>query len=283
VPRAQSSRPSLRTAATLAISLLAALLIAACGDEEEAQKLTYTLTGQGKEATFDAPQSAEPGLAEITLKNEGDGEADLQLIRVEGDHTPEEVVEGLGNATKAEAFPDWFFAGGGVGTTGPGESRTVSQVLEPGTYYAFNTEGGPPDPKAAVPALEVSGDASDETVEADDTVSAFDYGFEAETLPSGSVEIAYENTGAQPHHLIASPLIGDATAEDVERFFKTEKGEPPLREEGTQSTAVTEGGEGQLVTLDLEPGRYALYCFISDREGGPPHAIKGMVDEVEVQ
>jgi hypothetical protein len=46
---------------------------------------------------------------------------------------------------------------------------------------------------------------------------------------------------------------------------------------------VIEGGEGQLVTLDLEPGRYALYCFISDRQGGPPHALKGMVDEVEVE
>jgi hypothetical protein len=26
-----------------------------------------------------------------------------------------------------------------------------------------------------------------------------------------------------------------------------------------------------------------MYCFITDREGGPPHAIKGMVDEVEVE
>ena len=36
-------------------------------------------------------------------------------------------------------------------------------------------------------------------------------------------------------------------------------------------------------TLDLEPGRYVLYCFITDREGGPPHAFKGMIDEVEVE
>jgi hypothetical protein len=46
---------------------------------------------------------------------------------------------------------------------------------------------------------------------------------------------------------------------------------------------VIEGGEGQLVTLYLKPGRYVLFCFISDRQGGPPHAIKGMVDEVEVE
>ena len=46
---------------------------------------------------------------------------------------------------------------------------------------------------------------------------------------------------------------------------------------------MLEGGEGQLVTLDLKPGRYVLFCFITDRQGGPPHALKGMVDEVEVE
>ncbi len=46
---------------------------------------------------------------------------------------------------------------------------------------------------------------------------------------------------------------------------------------------MLEGGEAQLVTLDLEPGRYVLFCFISDRQGGQPHALKGMVDEVEVE
>ncbi len=69
----------------------------------------------------------------------------------------------------------------------------------------------------------------------------------------------------------------------MERTIKSEKGQPPIEEEGTQNTAVLEGGEGQVVTLDLKPGRYALLCFISDRQGGPPHAVKGMVDEIEVK
>jgi hypothetical protein len=260
------------------------MVLVACGGDEEAQTLTFTLTQEGKGPKASGPQSAEPGLAEITLENKGKSEGDLQLIRAEGDHSAEEVVEALGSAMQGKAFPAWFFAGGGIGTTAAGESQTVTQVLEPGTYYAFVTEGaqGTPDPES-VPTLEVSGEESDESVDADTTVSAFEYGFEAEALPSGRTEIAFDNTGAQPHHLLASPLVGNSTAADVERFFKTNKGKPPLEEEGGQSTAVIEGGEGQLVTLDLEPGRYALYCFISDRQGGPPHALKGMVDEVEVE
>lgn len=278
-------RPTLRSCACF-IALIAATALAACGggDSDEAQTLSFKAEGKGKSVAFTAPEAAEAGLAEITMTNDSDSNADLQLIRVEGDHSPAEVVSGLGKAIQGKAFPDWFFAAGGIGTLEPGESATVTQVLQPGKYYAFSTEGsGAPDPKT-VPVTEVTGEESDEEIdEADGTVEASEYVFETDGLPSGATEIAFDNAGAQPHHLIASPLKGDATAEDVEKFFKTEQGAPPLEEKGTKSTAVLEGGEGQLVTLDLEPGRYALYCFITDRQGGPPHAFKGMIDEVEVK
>jgi hypothetical protein len=281
--RRVSSRFRSRAVALAALGLAAAAL-SACGESDDPQKLSFAIDAQGKATTITAPESAEAGLAEITLTNDGDSEADLQLIRVEGEHSPQEVVEGLGKAIQGQSFPGWFFAGGGVGTTPAGESATVSQVLEPGTYYAFNTESqGPPDPSATA-STEVTGEPSGEDLEAGEgTVEAGEYVFEAETLPAGTNEIVFDNVGVQPHHLIASKLIGDSTAEDVERFFKTEKGEPPLSEKGTQATAVIEGGEAQLVRLDLEPGRYALYCFITDRQGGPPHALEGMVDEVEVE
>jgi hypothetical protein len=281
-----SSRPgfAFRSCACL-FALIASIALVACGDssDDDAQKLSYTVAGKGKAVKVTAPESAEAGLAEITLTNDSDAEADLQLIRVEGDRTPEEVVEGLGKAIQGQPFPDWFFAAGGVGSLEAGESATVTQVLQPGDYYAFNTSGGPPDPKAAA-MTKVTGETSDEKVEGGEaTVEGAEYVFNAETLPSGATEIVFDNIGAQPHHLIASKLKGDATAEDAEKFFKTEQGAPPMEEKGTKSTAVLEGGEAQLVTLDLEPGRYALYCFITDREGGPPHALKGMVDEVEVE
>jgi hypothetical protein len=158
----------------------------------------------------------------------------------------------------------------------------VTQALQPGTYYAINTET-PPNPDDLT-SIEVSGDASEESIEGDATVTAAEYLFQSEEpLPAGTNEIVFENIGAQPHHLLASRLEGDATAEDALRFLKTEQGKPPLSEKGTQVTAVLEGGEEQLVELDLEPGRYAFYCFISDRQGGPPHAFKGMVSEIEVE
>lgn len=272
----------LRQAAICVTGVALAASFVACGDEE-AEKLSFKLNSQGKGTTISGPTSAESGLAEITLENNAKGEGELQLIRVEGDRSAEEVAEGLGEAIKGQPFPEWFFAGGGVGTTPAGESQTVSQVLEPGTYYAVDSEGNPGPPEAgSLAVLKVSGEESGDEVEADDTVAAFEYGFEADELPAGKTEISFENSGAQPHHLIAAPLEGNSTAEDVERFFETEKGKPPLSEGDGVTTTVIEGGESQLVTVDLKPGRYALFCFISDREGGKPHALKGMVDEVEV-
>jgi hypothetical protein len=279
-----ASRSSFRIAACLAFAALAVFGFASCGDSEETQGLTFTLSGDGKSARISAPSEAETGLAEITLRNDRKGEGDLQLIRTEGDHSTDEVVKGLEGAMEGKAFPSWFFAAGGIGTTAAGKSQTVTQVLKPGTYYGFNTEGSQSqsDP-ASVPAVEVTGDVSEETVDGDETVDAFEYGFKAEQLTSGKTEVAFENTGAQPHHLLAAPLTGDSTAKDVEQAFKSEKGKPPFDEKGFLSTAVLEGGEGQLVTLDLKPGRYVLFCFITDRQGGPAHALKGMVDEVEVK
>lgn len=280
----KSTRSLFRAVLCLAVAALTATALVACGDDEGAQELTFTLTTEGESSKISGPQSSDAGLTEITLENESDREGELQLIRIEGDHSPEEAIDALGGIIEGKPFPDWLFAAGGVAAIPAGSSATVTQVLEPGTYYAFDLEGEGPPAAKDVPTLDVTGeDANEELPEGDSVVTAIDYGFETEQLTAGKNEIVVDNVGDEPHHMIASPLIGDNTAEDVERFFKTEKGEPPLEEKGTQATAVLEGGEAQTVTVDLEPGRYVLYCFIADREGGPPHVFKGMVDEVEVE
>jgi hypothetical protein len=275
-----ATRPPLRKFACFVAIALAAGVLAACGGGGE-QSLTFTLTDQGGQMKVTGPQGAESGIAEITLQNEAKGENNLQLIRAVGEHSAQEVAATLRLANRGRSTPSWFILGGGVGGVAPGESGTVTQVLRSGTYFALSTEG-PPDP-SSLARIEVSGaEAGDELPDADTTVTAFEYGYETEALPSGQVEIQFENDGIQPHHLLAARLTGDSTAADVERFFKTKKGKLPLRED-PQSTAVVDGGEGQIATLDLKPGRYAFYCLVRNRLGGPRHVLRGMVDEVEVK
>jgi hypothetical protein len=273
-------RPTSRTLLAAAIAALTTVGLAACGGSDDPQSLTFV----GSDKGITGPSSAETGKAEITFENEGKETSDLQLLRVEGDHSASEVVEALGAAQAGKPFPDWFFAAGGAGTTAAGDSQVITQVLEPGTYYGVSTADRPKPNELA--AVEVTGDTSDDELEADSEIEAVDYGFKGSDLKAGENEILFTNAGAQPHHILASRFVGQATVADAEKFLKSSGrggGQPPLIQKGSQDTAVVEGGESQLVTLNLKPGRYALYCFITDRQGGPPHVIKGMVDEVDVK
>ena len=95
--------------------------------------------------------------------------------------------------------------------------------------------------------------------------------------------MVFDNTGREPHFIAGLPIKQGKTIEDVKRFFRSEKGEPPIVEREAFSTAVIDGGVKQVVELDLKKGNYAFLCFVPDRKGGPPHAVKGMISEAVVE
>ncbi len=37
------------------------------------------------------------------------------------------------------------------------------------------------------------------------------------------------------------------------------------------------------IELEFKPGKYAVVCFIQDREGGKPHVAQGMIDELTIE
>lgn len=273
--------------------VLGAGLVGGCGDDESEGEsgdeaaaptsLEITASESGGDAQLEVPESAEAGLAEITLVNEGEQPHSAQLLRVEGEHDAEEVAEGLSAAERGEPFPDWFYAGGGTGTVAPGESATVIQELEAGsTYWAVDDEARSEPP---MEPIEITGEA-EESVElpaTDNVVRAVDFGYESEGLTAGE-KVTFVNEGEEPHHMIAVPIPDEETTiEEVETFFEEEEGPPPVDFEQGEFTSVLEGGTEQVSAATLDEGRYALVCFISNREGGPPHIALGMIDEVEVE
>ena len=71
----------------------------------------------------------------------------------------------------------------------------------------------------------------------------------------------------------------------MRRFFTAQSsvGPPPVDTEATRETVVIEGGDRQVTQLDLDPGRYALICFVRGRAGGPRHIELGMINELTVR
>lgn len=282
----------LRAAAPLT-AILAIGLIAGCGDDDDGSgtptAVAIEASGSEGSLSFDAPAEVSAGAAEISLTNSSElGGLDAQLVFTPDEHSDEEVIAELRNAFRGKAVADWFQGGGGVGTTAKGETGTVTQELQPGYYYVV---GGEDLPKPPVTKIEVTDGDGAELPEADATVTAEDYSFSGEGLEAGDSTLLLDNAGEEWHHFLAAELKDGATIEDARSFLESEGGEgggpPPFVESPGRAneidSTVLEGGTSQLIDVELEAGRYAFFCFVSDKQGGPPHVALGMVSEITVE
>lgn len=280
-------------------------LLPACGsDDDDASdggssesakpaSVTFETTDPSRgKVSIETPKTIEAGVVELTLKNSGKGPHDAQLVRVDGDQTAKEVIENVTEAGEGAGTPDWAHGGGGVGTVPPGRSASVTEVLEPGTYYVVDTEGSgggnrPSNSKrGGIERFEVTGEADGELPSTDAKITADEYQFESEGVKPGRNRLTFANAGEELHHIIALPLNKGATIEEAKEVFAAEEepeGPPPVDFERFQGTAVIDGGEEQIAELRFDKGRYALVCFISNRSGGPSHAELGMVSELDVK
>ncbi len=266
---------------------LAVLLFAACGEEEtklgqrEAAKpktLDITASGAGKAVKLSVPATAEAGVTEIRLRNQAKSEQSAGFVRIEGDHTAQDLLKVLGK--EGGPIPSWMTDGGGVGVVPPGQTGIVTERLREGRYVVTGeAEGGKP----AIAELTVKGgDGGGQLPPTDAQIEAKDYSFTTSGLKAGHQKVEFLNTGKELHHAIGLPLKPGKTSADVKKFTRTQKGPPPFDEKNSFGTTVIDGGQRQVVDLHLKPGKYAVVCFIQDRKGGPPHVAKGMVSEVTV-
>jgi hypothetical protein len=290
-------------------TLLAAstLLAAACGGNggdsgggqaatpPQPAKVTVTASASGQQVKFEVPAQIRPGATELTLVNNLKEPTEFQLVRLDEGHTLAEFLPLL--EQEGAPTPAWLHAAGGVGQTPPGQQRSTVVELEAGGYHYFSTgsaegEGAQPQFKrGGQGSLEVTGEATGAklpTTTAQVTakeLGATNYQFEVSGLKPGANQVTFANSGGQLHHIVSVKLNEGATFAQAKQFFLTEnfKGRPPVDERSFDATTVVEPGERQVDTLDLEEGTYVFACFITDRAGGPPHAIKAnMLQEVKV-
>lgn len=278
-----------RRSPAVALIVAASLALAACGDDDESgssesaaeQNVTITATGTQKAPEFEITGTAKPGAATIELSNElSKGDVDGQLVYLADEHSDEEVVAELQKAMQGKPVAEWFQGGGGPSGTGAGETSTVTQELKAGTYLVAAGEG---KPKLPLAKLTVEGDAGPEFEPPAAKVTATEYKFTGEGVKSGE-PVLLENAGGEWHHFLASKLKPGATVAQVKKFLQTEKGEPPFSgDDNAVESTVMDGGVSQTIEFTGDPGKYAFFCFIADKKGGPPHVVKGMVSEVAVE
>lgn len=101
------------------------------------------------------------------------------------------------------------------------------------------------------------------------------------TLPAGRVSFALKNEGVEDHEMVLMRRTGDASRPLDEVLALPE-------EEAQAELAFTGVAFGaprttNYVAVDLEPGTYALICFIPQGEDGPPHFVGGMKETIVVR
>ena len=115
-------------------------------------------------------------------------------------------------------------------------------------------------------------------------ITASEYKFEMpDQIPAGLTTFKLSDAGKQLHHATLIKLDSGKTAQDLANGIKNMKpGTPPpgwVIPAGGPN-AVAPGASGELTRV-MQPGNYAVVCFIPESKG-VPHAAHGMVKALTV-
>lgn len=270
------------------VALLGGLLVVGCSESEEAEPVANVVTIEAGDFSFTGQEDLKPGTNAITLSNTGEQVHHVQFVKVEGEHSLDEVLGGLAEIESGGRPPAYISFSGGIGQIAPGSQAGTVETLAAGNYVVLCFV---PDPADGVPHLAkgmaamvtVGGDVNTAALpEANVEVSGIDYGFTGadEPIEAGAITLKLTNAGAEPHEANVLQLADSATVESVAAWFQTPAGPPPFANVGGAQAIIP--GASTLATMDLKAGNYALVCFIPNAEG-IPHAFLGMVKPFTVE
>ena len=111
-------------------------------------------------------------------------------------------------------------------------------------------------------------------------VTGEDFKFDApDIIPAGLTEFRFLNKGPSLHHMAIVKLGANKTVDDLRAAFAN-PGPPPAWAKVVGGPNAADSGLESNATVMLEPGNYALVCFVD--LGGPPHFAKGMIRPLRV-
>lgn len=217
------------------------------------------------------------------LGKEGGGGGESTLILPEGDYIawsiPERPDEEGGPEGGGDATPTTAAA---AGETARAQEESPEGEGGPGG-------GGPPPEAVLTTTFKVTpGEAGDLPETDGNEIIAIDYSFDVK-VKDGAETIMFRNEGPKELHHVVLVDFGDlepaVVEENLPALFEGGSDTPPpafkdVDFEGDfgDGPVLTPGLGATISVKGFESGNtYAAVCFISDRAGGPPHAIgKGM-------
>ena len=281
--------------------MLGAFALAACGSSKKnsssstgstsAQQpttLSISASESGKKASYTAPATTKGGLVTVTFQDNGKAPHSAQLARIEGNHTPQEVLKAVGGNNNKT--PSWIRGEGGPGSTLPGQTSTSTDVLPPGNYLIIDgaSMNGPPGYKKLTVTAGTSGSLPSTGTTLTAAAPAKDkYKWQISgPLKAGQNRLTFASKGKDAVHLIAAARVtGNPSKAKILKAFE-KNGPPPkfIDQKSFTVTSVLDGGKSEVTSLSLaKPGEYVVFCPLSDRDGGKPHLAEGLLTTVNVK
>jgi hypothetical protein len=233
--------------------------------------------------TYQVPAEIPAGLTTLAIVNQGSEAHHAQLVKLgEGKRLADflELEEG-------GPQPGWVSFVGGPNAADPGATTAATSILEPGHYaivcWIPSPDGVPHIAKGMAAEFEVTGTLAAQPLEptADLVMTLADYGFVlSEPLTAGPHSIRVENEGGQGHEVVVVKLMPGKTPEDFVAWVYNMEGPPPGSLKG--GVVNLDPGTHAFFDLNVEPGDYALICFLPDAKDGQPHFAHGMMKLVRV-
>lgn len=240
----------------------------------------------------DAPERVAAGLHLVTLSAPEPYIAYLDIVETPDGLTDEELVaQALEAGRNDMPQAGWTYLGG-TNTDNPGSAVSFIIDLEPGDYHlaaSYYEADAASEAMSVVPftvtvAEGEAASAPPATVNLEET-DDLQYILTPETLASGPQLWKIENTGVEmAHHVVMVRVPEGATAPAIiSEFNGMMAGTPPAGDSlfaqaiWVGYAAMQSGGQTIWNEFDLDPGTYAVVCFILDHETGRPHAADGMV------
>lgn len=255
-------------------------------------ELNLTFTPDALEGV---PESLEAGRYRLTIGGEAGPEdyalAPLIMQLPEGLSLEDAVAQAAENPDAPPAFYYESVLAGGSGAVVPAGQTSATSVIDltPGEWVVTGQAMSRPPVM-----LTVTGEMPSELPEPEATVvvemGEMYFTIQEGEFVGGENLVRVDNAGAQPHFVEFMKIPDGSTKENVEAAIQAEMGGTPESEPLDFSQVMPAGyiseqsaGVTAWAAVTLDPGTYAIMCWVADPETGIPHAMSGMYDVVVIE
>lgn len=245
------------------------------------------MTFTAQEFSFTGPDRIDQGWRSVRLANQGRDIHQVLFLRLPANKTAEDFRSAI--ATDWTQLPSWIQRTGGVNSVAPGQEASAVILLEPGHYVVIcgipDVRGRPHVLHGMMHSLRVTPSVNPVTQppDADSTITAQEFSFSSSApLRVGPQTVRMRNSGRQAHEIVFVQLASGATTQDFLDAFVPGNPDNQAGRHIGGLTGLAPGQEG-FFSVDLQPGRYGLICFLSDPVTRTPHFAHGMLLDMDVR